>query len=298
MNALRVQVQGLQAKVKSHRTAVSEQNELRADMEALRQRNIKLDSELESHREENDRLTRENNILSAGLSWGEKADVAAKAETAQLTPPPPGIVAQTASAQLLMQTDREENVAGPSQPSISMDTMTQAMLPLLQDNISQMVTAAVRAQAGESAAADKAHIAQLQQQLQQLSRQTLVPPSSTGGHLPPQDMRQVAKAMQSSPAELEQMLPLPVGFTPLRLSEPQPSTSVAGSVESDGTGVQRQGSPGTPATITKIVKVVKDDTKTDTPTPSVTPSHDDTPMETETDTDAPTVSDPQFDSVG
>ena len=127
--------------------------------------------------------------MSAGLSWGEKADIAAQAETAQLTPPPPGIVAQTASAQLPMQTDREENVAGPSQPSISMDTMTQAMLPLLQDNISQMVTAAVRAQAGESAAADKAHIAQLQLQIQQLSRQTLVPPSSTGGQLPPQDMR-------------------------------------------------------------------------------------------------------------
>ena len=49
LNALRAQVQGLQAKVKSHRTAVSEQNELRADVESLRQRNIKLDSELESH---------------------------------------------------------------------------------------------------------------------------------------------------------------------------------------------------------------------------------------------------------
>ena len=57
--------------------------------------------------------------------------------------------------------------------------------------------------------------------------------------------RLVAKAMQSSPSDLEQLLPLPVGFSPLRLSETQASTSVAESEESDGTGCFEIGIPWT-----------------------------------------------------
>ena len=301
LNTMRVQIQGLQAKVKSHRTSTIEHHALQADIEFQRERNIKLDSVLEDLREDNDRLTRENNLLSAGMTWGEKAEVTAQAEAAQLTPPPPGVVAQTAPAQLPRQTDRQETVAGPSQPSINMDTVTQAMLPLLQDNISQMVTAAVRAQAGESAAADKAHIAQLQLQIEQLSKHTLVPPSSTGGHLPPQGMRLVAKAMQGSPAELEQLRSLPAG--PLGQSEAQASASLAGSGNSDGTGGFEPVSHGTPTYVRGITHhdtnrvVALFDTGTvvaavvDSPTTSVNEPSDVTVMETETESDAHTVSD-------
>ena len=111
-------------------------------------------------------------------------------------------------------------------------------------------------QAGESAAADKAQIAQLQLQIQQLSKQTLVPRIVCWwASVPPQDlMRLVAKAMQSSPAELEQMLPLPVGFSPLGQSEAQASASFGRVlVESDGTGGLAEMVPhGTPTYVRGI----------------------------------------------
>ena len=128
--------------------------------------------------------------------------------------------------------------------------------------------------------------------------------------MPPYDTRLVAKAMQSSPVELEHMLPLPVGFSPLRQSETQTSTSVAESEESDGTGGIVQGSLDKPATITKIThcrtndvvavfdsSVAKADTKAEPPTTSVVQPTDESAMETDTETDTHTVSDAQFDSV-
>ena len=276
-------------------------------MEVLRQRNIKLDSDLEDLREENDRIKRENDLLSAGLSWGERAEYSAKAEAAQFIPPASNVAPQGAPDRLPRQHDSVEPVAGPSRTPITMSDMTQAMIPLLKDNISQIVNDALKthtAQAATIKAADRAHIAKLELRLTQLSQQPLASTSSQGSIQQPYDERLVAKAMQSSPSELEHLLPLPVGFSPLRQSETQTSTSVAESEESDGTGGFETGSLGKPATVTKITHhdtnnvvavfasgTVKAKTIVGTPTTSEAQSPDHSAMETDTDTDTHTVSD-------
>ena len=75
---MRGEIQGFKVKVTAHNAVASDYHKQHAELEVMRQRNIKLDSDLEDLREENDRLKRENDLLSAGLSWGERAEYSAK----------------------------------------------------------------------------------------------------------------------------------------------------------------------------------------------------------------------------
>ena len=303
LDDLRAELHGYQVKITAHNAVASDYHKMHADLENMRQRNIKLDSDLEDLREENDRLKRENDLLSAGLTWAEKAEYSAKAESSQVTPSTSTATSSRAPIQLPRQPIRSEPLAGPSRETASMASMTEAMIPILKDNISQMVADAIRQHVGVTASADKAHIAKLELRLTQLSTPPLAPSTSIGSNLPPCDSRSVAKAMQSSPAQLEHMLPLPVGFSPLRQSETQTSTSLAESEESDGTGVTAISSPVKPAIVTKITRcrtneivAVFDDKgnrveqKAVSPTASSSLAPDESAMETDTDTDAPTTS--------
>ena len=312
LDTLRAEMHGYQIKVTAHNAVASDYHKQHAELEGLRQRNIKLDSDLEDLREENDRIKRENDLLSAGLTWAEKADYTAKAEAAQLIPPPSNVAPQRAPDQLPRQPRSVEPIAGPSHTPITMDNMTQAMMPMLKDNISHMVAEALKLHTGESAAADKAHIAKLELRLKQLSQPPLAPSIVCLVAICYHTIRDWwLRRCRVRLLQLEHMLPLPVGFSPLRLSETQASTSVAESEESDGTGVTVVSSLVKPATVTKIthcrtndIVAVFDDAgnkvepKPVSPTASSTLPPDESAMETETDTDAPTVSDTQFDSVG
>ena len=99
-------IQGYKIQVTAHNAVASDYHKQHADMESSETAQYKARLRLgRSAGRKWLHLKRENDLLSAGLSWGERAEYTAKAEAAQLIPPtssvaPQGAPDQAASAAL------------------------------------------------------------------------------------------------------------------------------------------------------------------------------------------------------
>ena len=119
--ALRGELKDCKVRENAHQAVAEAYHGTKEDLEKTRQRNVRLDSELEDLREENDRLRQENVLLSQRRTWAERAECQAQAEATQRRPPPPPPPPPQAPEPV-------GPVAGPSHP--------QPQAVGLQDNVS------------------------------------------------------------------------------------------------------------------------------------------------------------------
>ena len=181
ISTLRDELQEYKVQASAHKAVASDYHRQGAELERMRQRNIQLDSTLEDIREENARLKHENSLLSAGRSWGDRAECQAEAEASQSRPPQP---APQAKAPLPQQPEASQPVAGPSTSQDLAGEVRAALMPGLQLNVAQIVEDALRQQREvqeRQREAQESRFAKLELRLMQQSTQ---PPPPTPSHGP------------------------------------------------------------------------------------------------------------------